>query len=287
MKIKFWGVRGSIPVPGESTIKYGGNTPCISITSDSGYIIILDAGTGIRELGEFLLKEYHNKSLNIFLSHTHWDHIHGLPFFIPLYDKYEINFFLNLLGRSPEFFIDVQLSPDFFPVTKGIFKSKIGVNDIIPGQKITAGDLCIDTCEVFHSKGTLSFKVIENGKSIVYMTDNEIQFDSYNAEPDLVNLKERNLELIEFCKDCDFLIHDSMYTYLNFENKKGWGHSNNEVLAYFSYLANVKNLVLFHYEPTYNDKKIDLMVQKTKEILNSLNPNIKCIPSIEKDEIIF
>src|SRR4030043_227805 len=135
MTIKFWGTRGSIPVPGNSTTKYGGNTPCIQVSNKSGEFIIIDAGTGIRELGKDIIKNNHNKNITIFISHTHWDHIQGLPFFHPLYnEEYNVIIHSNTHeGMTFDHIIEAQWHPVFFPVNNDIIKENIKFDNIMAG----------------------------------------------------------------------------------------------------------------------------------------------------------
>lgn len=287
MIIKFWGTRGSIPVPGKKTVLFGGNTPCVQITSAKGEQVILDAGSGIRILGNQFLKKPSDKPINIFITHSHWDHIQGLPFFLPLYSAaFKINIFLSAVSKKKVIeVIHMLWNEDYFPVKSEILKSRISYNKISSGQKCQINDLLIETIEPNHSKGTLSFKITEGDKSVVYMTDNEILYETFSGKPGLNDLEARNKKLIQFCTGADYLIHDSMYTLKDFKSKIGWGHSDNVALAFFSILAKVKNLVLFHYEPEYSDSDINKMLVQTKKILSDCNAKIKCVPSREQMEI--
>lgn len=286
MIVKFWGTRGSIPVPGENTLVFGGNTPCIQIKTSGDQIIILDAGTGIRELGKELIAGS-NRNINLLISHSHWDHIHGIPFFLPLFRKdFHVNIFsCGENGVDSESIVDAQMQPSFFPVNKEVFNADVTYNSLSSGKAYNIAGVTVETHRVNHSKGTLSFKITENNRSIIYMTDNEIRFELKDSEIDIENLRNLNRELIEFCSGCDYLIHDSMYNLESFSEKIGWGHSNNVSLAYFSILAEVKNLVLFHYDPDYSDAVVKEMLNGTKKILQGCNKNINCIASSEGLEI--
>ncbi|MCF8240266.1 MAG: MBL fold metallo-hydrolase [Melioribacteraceae bacterium] len=284
MKLKFWGTRGSIPVPGEKTLKYGGNTPCIEIRSGNNDLIILDAGTGIREFGKELIKSNPLEEMHLFISHSHWDHIQGLPFFGPFFrEDFKANIYSFTNGyMHVDNILDAQMNPNFFPVGKEVFPANIKYNKINDQSKLQFGELELSTCKVHHSEGTLSFKAKENGKTFVYMTDNEIFYNAdEDHEPNLKRIFDMNESLIEFCSGADYLIHDSMYSFNDFRTKIGWGHSNNIALAYFSKLANIKNLVLFHYDPDYCDSDIDALLESTTKKLRELDTNIDCIASSE------
>ncbi len=288
MKIKFWGTRGSIPVPGPNTVKYGGNTPCIQVISEKGTSVIIDAGTGIRNLGIELISGKYTKELNLLISHSHWDHIQGIPFFIPFFrSDFKINIFSNAKDdMDVSHVIDSQMHPFYFPVNKeDVFKSTIEYHKIEPLKKYQFDGLTIETESVHHSKGTLSFKITEKDKSVVYMTDNEIYYDAINNMPNPDRIYELNKTQIDFCKNVDYLIHDSQYTLEDFNRKIGWGHSNNIALSYFSDLAKIKNLVLFHYDPDYSDAMVENIILDTKNFLNKIKSSVNCIPSKELLEI--
>lgn len=285
MIVKFWGTRGSIPVPGFNTFKYGGNTPCIQITTEDNRIIVLDAGTGIREMGNQIIKDSSINQIELLISHTHWDHIHGIPFFSPLYkESYKVNIYSSMdSGMNSEEIIDAQLHPNFFPVGKEVFKAKIKYSSLQPCSVYDIAGLKVETIMVHHSRGTLAFKITENGHSLIYMTDNEIEYDRQATDQE--NILLHNSDLINFCKGTDYLIHDSMYNIDSFNEKIGWGHSNNVALTYFSMLSEVKNLILFHYDPDYTDDIIDNMLNDTRRILAENKSGTVCIASKEGLEI--
>ena len=288
MKFKFWGTRGSVPVPGASTLHYGGNTPCIELRTSQNKLFIIDAGTGIRELGNKLCSDHFNDEINIFISHTHWDHIQGLLFFKPFYSKeYDINIHsFNSSGLKVDHIFDTLMAPPYFPASKEVIKTTTNFIQLESEKKYTFDQFSIETIKVHHSKGTLAFKFIENNKKVVYMTDNEIFYQHLNnKEPSFEEIKDKNDELISFCKDSDYLIHDSMYKLADYDQKIGWGHSNNISLAIFAMEAKVKNLILFHYEPDYSDEMIDKLIQETRNFLDKNESKINLIASYEKMEL--
>ncbi|MFA3781897.1 MBL fold metallo-hydrolase [Melioribacteraceae bacterium 4301-Me] len=285
MKIKFWGTRGSIPIPGINTLEFGGNTPCVQITDENGKALILDAGTGIRELGKQIISQNSLFKINLLVSHSHWDHIQGLPFFEPLYHKeYEINIYSYAHQGIEGFEIfEAQWHPLFFPVKKDVLKATIKYNAIVEDMKYNIGGFLVSTKKMNHSKGTLGFR-IHSVKDIVYMTDNELIFDT-ESPFSMKNIFDKNKELVEFCRGCDYLIHDSMYSLKDNISKIGWGHSNNISVLQFAEIAEVKNLILFHYDPDYSDKDLNKLINESNNYIRHLNYKINCVASKEGLEI--
>ncbi len=284
MKARFWGVRGSLPVPGKNTIKYGGNTSCVQIVSNKGEEIIIDAGTGIYNLGKKLKAAKYTKTIHLFLTHFHWDHIQGLPFFAPFFDEhfkvkiyyYEIN---GVGGRDV---LDSQLNPKFFPITWSVFSAKVEFVKINDLDEITIDGIKIRKTLTHHSAGTVAYKFSENGKSLVFMTDNELYCKEEETHPTLESMCKLNSNLVSFAKNSDVLIHDTQYFENNFSEKLGWGHSNNAAVAYFARAAEVKNLYLFHYDPDHSDNLVDMLYNETRAIIREeLNSDINVYASYE------
>ena len=286
MKVKFWGTRGSIPVPGKRTIKFGGNTPCIQIIEGARSIII-DAGTGIRELGNELLQNEECNDLHLLISHTHWDHIQGLPFFQPLYnDSCRLNIYSeSRFGSSINKIFETQWDPNYFPVTADFFKDKVDYKKISAGDECLINGFKVETISNHHSEGTLGYKISMNGKSIVYMTDNELHYDAKKNAPTKEQILAENKDQLDFIKNSEILIHDAMYEYEDYAGKIGWGHSNNYSVSIFATLASVKKLLLFHYDPDYSDDKVAHIENETKQYLESLNSDVKCIASFDGLEV--
>ena len=285
MQIKFWGTRGSIPVPGRNTLVYGGNTPCVELRTSDNKIIIFDAGSGIRKLGIELAENYNlDEEINIIISHYHWDHIQGIPFFLPLYDKNRKLIFhgLTINGNDISEILSNQMNRNYFPIRIDEVSANVYYKQINFNSSYYINGIKIETFKANHSTPTLAFRITEGDKCFVYMTDNELNFDSNGN-----SIEELNKELIDFCRGCDYLIHDTMYDESQLFNKRGWGHSSNILLANFSILAGVKNLILFHYNPDYTDDKIKLMLSETKNIFGKGNHKIGCIAAEEGLEIMI
>jgi phosphoribosyl 1,2-cyclic phosphodiesterase len=283
MFLKFWGTRGSIPVPGSSTIKYGGNTPCVEVRTSDNKLLILDAGSGIRELGKHVSQNGYEKSIHIFISHYHWDHIQGIPFFMPLYEKgNEITFYgEGCSGKKVKEILAYQMASNYFPINIDEVGANTNFVEIKTNSVYQIGSVKVETHRANHSSPTITFKFTEGIKKVVYMTDNELHLNDSNHEYSAVEILEKDKELVDFCSGCDYLIHDSMYDEKSILGKKGWGHTGNITLAYFSILAKVKNLVLFHYNPDYSDEKIDMLLKETLSVLNNENSTINCVASKE------
>jgi phosphoribosyl 1,2-cyclic phosphodiesterase len=284
MKARFWGVRGSLPVPGKNTVKYGGNTSCLQIVSKNGEEIIVDAGTGIYNLGKKLKAAKYTETIHLFLTHFHWDHIQGMPFFAPFFDShfdvkiyyYEVN---GVGGRDV---LDSQLNPKFFPITWSVFSSKVEfvrVNDL---DEIIIDGIRIEKTLTHHSSGTVSYKFTEDDKTLVFMTDNELYCRKEEMHPTLVSICDLNSDLLAFAHNADALIHDTQYFEHHFSEKLGWGHSNNAAVAYFAHGAKVKNLYLYHYDPDHSDNLVDKLYEETRRILTEeLNSEINLFASRE------
>jgi len=273
MFVTFWGTRGSISTPGRITEKYGGNTPCVSVRYDDTQIIF-DAGTGIRNLGIELLEEIKGDEnptlLHLFLSHTHWDHIQGLPFFLPSYHK---NTKLIIYGshRKERFLASIlkeQMDFDYFPVSMSSFAADISIREM-DDKVMQIGPLVIGWQEqVYHPGGSVRYKIIINGSKIVYATDVELNriFDNLKDNETNENLAR---EYMDFIQDADLLIADAQYTEEEYTEKVGWGHSSVSVLLETAFKANVKQLAVFHHDPQHSDQFLDDLWMGTRSKYSS------------------
>ena len=249
MKVKFYGVRGSIPVPGPTTVKYGGNTSCVYVQMDNGQHVVFDAGTGIRLLGYDLLKD--NKPINIVLSHAHWDHIQGYPFFAPIYQTdREINVYTNIKsGKELLCSLYEQMDGNNFPVRAEELPSYGSHIFNVVETLLDEKDIHLVKKTLNHPGGGYAYRIEENGVSTVYITDNELDppgkpHTSYD-------------EWVEFCYGVDMLIHDSQYTEEDMPQKHGWGHSCVTQVRQLAVDAEVGMLVMFHHDPDRTDAQLD------------------------------
>jgi phosphoribosyl 1,2-cyclic phosphodiesterase len=259
--VTFWGTRGSISTPGRSTEKYGGNTPCVSVRCQDT-LIILDAGTGIRNLGIELMDELSHKEekppVHIFLSHTHWDHIQGLPFFNPAYIK-DVKLTIYGSPNKERFLASVlkgQMDSDYFPVSMADFAAEIRIQEISENV-IHLGPVTVDWEEqVNHPGGSVRYRLGIDNKKVVYATDVELDaiFSPRNEEPEKGGLMGGYLD---FVRDADLLIADGQYTEEEYPQKVGWGHSSVPVLIDVAARSRVKQLAVFHHDPQHSDKFLD------------------------------
>jgi len=262
MKVRFWGVRGSTPTPFLENLRYGGNTSCVEVRTPQGETLIFDCGTGLRSLGKQLLAEYGHKSINacIFLSHYHWDHIQGIPFFEPLYNPENYFFFHSFRGaaRSVQEALEEQMSDPYFPVNMSTMEAHRHFYNI-EEESLSIKDVVLRTKPLNHPQGCLGFRLECNGKVVVYATDNEPGAEEYDQ-----NVRK-------LAEGADVLIYDGQYTPLEYANlKKGWGHSTWREGVNIAKQAGVKQLVLFHHDPDHSDNFIDSIVAETRKFF----PNV-------------
>jgi len=249
MRVKFWGVRGSTPTPQQENLRYGGNTPCLELRSKAGFLLIVDCGTGMRMLGKALIKEFRSRPMraHVLLSHYHWDHIQGLPFFTPLYrEANQFHFYsYRLPGISLERALQGQMADPYFPVDMSAMVSLRTFTEIHEGP-FQLDDFVIHARRVHHPQGCLSFRIENDGKAVLYATDNE------PGEP------KSDQAIRELARDADLLIYDSQFTRAQLQKeKKGWGHSTWEEGVKICRDAGVKEFILFHHDPDRDDKSVD------------------------------
>jgi phosphoribosyl 1,2-cyclic phosphodiesterase len=268
MKITCWGSRGSIPVSGERYNRYGGDTTCMSIHTDSDDIIIIDAGTGIRRLGNHLIEKgrYH---YNFLLTHGHWDHLMGFPFFKPLFlSRTQIH-----MHRAPfhkkfmESMFSKVMAPPNFPVRYSDLKANIIWEEGHPAE-FQIGSVTVVPIPISHPNTGKGYKFIENGKIFVFITDNELGF----VHPGGLSFQD----YVDFCKDADLLIHDGEYTDAEYTQFTEWGHSSYVDALKLSFQANVKRLGLFHLNQERTDDQVDDIVDQCKKCIAKKSKALDC-----------
>jgi phosphoribosyl 1,2-cyclic phosphodiesterase len=258
-KVKFWGTRGSIPTPGKDTIKYGGNTLCVEIRCGET-LIIIDGGTGLRLLGNELIKRPQPLSMYLFFSHFHWDHIQGFPFFTPAFVKENV---LNIYGESKmtaslEDTLSGQMFYPNFPIELKQLQATFKFNQIKPRDIIQLNsEVTVKTDRLNHPGGALSYRVEYNNKSLVYATDTE----------HLQNKLDENV--IRQAHKSNVFIYDTTYTEEEYESKIGWGHSTYIEGCKIAREASVDKFILFHHDPSHNDDFINAIEKKAKKLFTN------------------
>lgn len=268
MHIKCWGSRGSIPVSGKEYNKYGGDTTCIEIRTESGDIIIVDAGTGIRKLGNTLIEEGRRK-FNLLFTHAHWDHLIGFPSFKPLFmDGTEL-----IVYRCPfpddyiEKMLATVMNPPNFPVRYSDLRASIQYIDSCP-ETFQIGSVTVESILLSHPDSGCGYKFTENGNTFVFLTDNELGFNHPGGLP---------VEAyIEFCKGADLLLHDAEYTRSEYQTRVGWGHSVYTDVVDLAIEAGVRQLGLFHINSERTDYQMDTMVENCHRIISGKHSSLSC-----------
>ncbi len=268
MEIKCWGSRGSIPVSGNQYIKYGGDTTCIEIRAKSGETIIIDAGTGIRPLGNSFI-DRDITSYYLLFTHVHWDHILGFSFFRPLLFSH-----VKLVIQDRQFptmktrdVLKQVMQAPFFPISLKDLKADMKFDSTLNGS-FNIGSIDVETIATSHTDGGQGYKFTEDGKSFVFLTDNELGFDHVNSQGFDAYIK--------FSKGAELLFHDAEYTQNEYKRKVTWGHSSIQDVTDLALKANVKRLGLFHLNQDRTDDEMDTIVNQCKADLKNQKSAIDC-----------
>ncbi|MBN2140402.1 MAG: MBL fold metallo-hydrolase [Desulfovibrionaceae bacterium] len=278
MIVTFWGTRGSLPAPGPDTVKYGGNTTCIEVNGPGDARLILDAGSGIRPLGLKLAKSMPVKCL-LFITHTHWDHIHGLPFFVPLFVPGN-----EIVVHGPpdpvamkgiEDVLDIQLAYPHFPVRSVELKAKIRYLTLRESQEIEDSGFKVASLLMNHPALTFGYKVCCNGRTLFFTGDHEPFFNIYSPGEEgfadyEASVRERLKGITDFVSGADLLIADAQYTPEEYGQKVGWGHSSYAHCLNLAARAGVKKVCLTHHEVTRTDRELDALQDRVSGLARDL-----------------
>ena len=261
-RLSFWGVRGSTPTVDPATWRYGGNTPCLELTAPDGTQIILDCGTGLRVLGSRWAAR--NPETHILVTHFHWDHIQGIPFFAPLYSESNRFHFYSFRSKhlghdSLQQVFETQMAMPYFPVDMSAMTAKKRFMEVSGGESFCIGENRITARHLNHPQGCLGFRIETPGGTIVYATDNEPGDAKLDAE------------LQQLAADADILINDAQYTPEQLATtRRGWGHSSWREGVIVARAAGAKTLVLFHHDPDSTDRMVDGLLHQAREEFDSV-----------------
>lgn len=283
-RVTVWGARGSIPTPGPMTARYGGNTACVAVEglgADQGRLVILDAGTGIRLLGGELVRLGGKEplSVDLLLSHTHWDHIQGLPFFAPFFGKGNC---VRIWGAKQgevdlEVILRQQMHPVVFPVPLDEVAAELTVAHV-DAQAFEIDGFAVRAMRLRHPGNTLAYRLTPagGGASMAYVTDNELGSGGDYGEP-----RSWRKDFVEFLRGVDVLIHDAMFTPDELEHHRGWGHSSYLEAVTLGAEARVKRLVLFHHRPERDDAGMDALMHEARTAARKMKAPLDVMAATE------
>jgi len=284
MKVKFWGVRGSLPVPGPKTERYGGNTSCVEVRSDAGTRIIIDAGTGVRRLGKDMMREEFERgqgTAHLLISHTHWDHIQGLPFFAPLYQKGN-HLYVYARRRDDVHLRAVfasQTDDPYFPIPIDETKADISFRELADSARFEIGDVGVQCTRLNHPYVATAYRLSVDGASVAYVSDTapftDILFENqFIARPpmairplpesDRAKLRAMRDGVVRLCEGADLVVYDTMFTPADYDRYPHYGHSRPRDAMDVCREAGARRLVLFHHAPERSDAEVDTILEATR-----------------------
>jgi phosphoribosyl 1,2-cyclic phosphodiesterase len=288
-QLRFWGTRGSIPSPGPNTVRYGGNTPSVEVRTPTGGLVLLDAGTGIRELGRALMARANGSPItgDIFLTHAHWDHIQGIPFFAPAFqrgNRFTI-WGAKSLAASIRRVVRDQMSPVVFPVAFEELAATFDFRELTDERHASDG-FDVRAFPVRHPGGALGYRFgartagDDASSAFVYISDNELRA----PDPSPSDARWRG-KLVEFIRGSRVLIHDATYTDEEYESHRGWGHSTYADAVSLALDSGVETLVLFHHSPDRSDDELDVRLAESCEVVARAGKSLKIIAAAEGLEL--
>lgn len=302
MKVRFWGVRGSIPVPGRATNKYGGNTSCVEVRPEGGAPIIIDAGTGIRRLGKSLMEEAFRDGkgkASILISHTHWDHVQGLPFFSPLYHAgNQVHIFARQRDMHLEAVFSQQHNAPYFPVPLAAMRADMHFHELIEGASFDIGNAKVTCAQLNHPWVAIAYRVDVDGASVVYCSDTApfsdmllgrdfIERPSFGTLPPPIQseLKTMRAGVVALAKNADLLIYDTQFTPEEYKVRPHWGHSRPDDAIEIAREAKAKQLCLFHHAPLRSDDENDAILAQYRKVIADANDKFTLVSAYEGLEI--
>jgi phosphoribosyl 1,2-cyclic phosphodiesterase len=295
-RLKFWGTRGSISVPGPGTLRYGGNTTCVEIRAD-GEIIVLDAGSGIRPLGLCLEKEFRMEpiKLSLLVTHAHWDHIQGLPFFAPAYDKKNEIRVRGYDGVDTSFskIMAEPMKAPFFPIAMRELSARIDIKKLTE-MEFSAGKVKVRAKFVNHPGVCAGYRLFTSAGSIAFLPDHEpyrflhsARATEMSPEQATMTATDERISLVEFLKGSDILILDAQYTDAEYETHVGWGHGSVSSAVSLALDAEVRRLLLFHHDPSHDDSMVDAMVDDARRLISESGKDLEVDGAREGEELVL
>jgi phosphoribosyl 1,2-cyclic phosphodiesterase len=304
MKVRFWGVRGSIPVPGRATSRYGGNTSCVEIRPKGGPLIIIDAGTGLRRLGKTLMEEGFGDGrgkASILISHTHWDHVQGLPFFSPLYRAgNQIEIFAQRRDTHLEAVFSQQHGAPYFPVPMSAMQADMSFHPLTEGARFELGQAKITSTRLNHPWTALAYRIEVDRATVVYCSDTAPFTDillgrEFVVQPPALDeplppdiaaeLARLRAGVVALAAGADLLIYDTQFTYEEYRLRPHWGHSHPDDAVAIARDARVKRLCLFHHAPLRSDAENDAILAKYRNIVAHTGDSFEVISAYEGLEL--
>jgi ribonuclease BN (tRNA processing enzyme) len=289
MSLRFWGVRGSIPAPSPETTRYGGNTSCVEVRLGDA-ILILDAGSGMRALGATLNAEFKAGGLNatVLISHTHWDHIQGLPFFGPAYSGRNEVRILSAAGMRARIqkALTHQMDPIHFPLRFAQLPAIVGVDEL-PKNGGELDGFVIRTMNLNHPGGCAGFRLEANGRSVAYLPDHEPYHSSTLSRKPTAEQQNAEAALVEFVRGCDVLILDTQYDEAEYPTRIGWGHGCIVDSVATAVAADVGELICFHHDPAHSDAKINEMISRGRQVAREAGARLQIRAAREGEQLIL